>query len=221
MIFKIVNTFACRSWRAAVTDNCSMLFQIKMQKLLSWCEQLFTYELRHLLLMAFAQGQSQQTSPQPVAGGHVTKTTLLPERKKWEVLQPFLEWPWCATSLPPLWPLLFVSCLCPLLDSMGKLCSDFGMWSCSSTFSPALLSLLAVVDTSMGRAHKRVRNIQGNGSELSPGSEQPGHSSSAKGLPGTGWNISLLPALSLVRMFYRQFSIEMSAVLSTHPLPCT
>lgn len=44
----------------------------------------------------------------------------LPERKKWEVIQPFLEWPWCATSLPPLWALLFVCCLCPSSDSIGK-----------------------------------------------------------------------------------------------------
>lgn len=99
--------------------------------------------------------------------------------------------------------------------------SDFGMWACSRIFSLALLSVLAVVDESMGRAHKRARNIQGNVSELTSGPEQPGHSSSAKGLPGTGCSISLFPALNLVRMFYRQFSIEMSAMLSTRPLPCT
>lgn len=49
----------------------------------------------------------------------------------------------------------------------------------------------------------------------------PGRRSDAKGLPETGWSISLFPVLNLVRIFYRQLSIEMSAALSTHPLPCT
>lgn len=155
------------------------------------------------------------------AGGHLIKTTLLPERKKWEVLQHFLECPWYATSSHPseLW-LLYPASV-PSQTPWENLSSDFGIWSCSSIFSHALLFMLAVVDASMERAHKRARNIQGNGSELSPGSEQPGHSSSAKGLPGTGWSISLFPALNLVRMFYRQFSTKMLAVLSTRPLPCT